>query len=154
MSAAAGVRPPPPDIDWRLAMAIAALIAFGPLLTIVGGTLLEHEAKADTARIEARMEARTADIVADRKARSALRSAVREAPLAVWFDRLAVALPPEARLARMERRADGTIEAEILTPDPDLLRGALRRHPALAGFREAAQRRADGMILVTVRRAG
>jgi hypothetical protein len=45
------------------------------------------------------------------------------------------------------------MEIEITAPDPDLLRAAMRRDPALAAFRETGQRRAGAMIAVTMRRA-
>lgn len=82
-----------------------------------------------------------------------LRDAARDVPVSVWLDKVARALPADARLSRMTKAADGAFEMEITAPDPDLVRGALRRDPAFAGFRETDQRRAGAMILIRYRRA-
>ncbi|WP_447724131.1 hypothetical protein [Sphingomonas koreensis] len=146
-------RPEGARLDWRRAGGLAALIALGPLLTIVGAGLLERRAQAESARLTAQAAPRLKAEARERDARAALRGAVRDAGAAVWIDRLAVAIPGDARVARMAKAADGVIEIEITAPDPDLLRAALRRDPALAGFRETGQRRAGAMIAVTLRRA-
>jgi len=140
-------------LDWWRAGALAALIALGPLLTIVGAGLIERNAQAETARLTAKAAPRVKAEARERDARTALRAAARDAGAAVWMDRLAAAIPAEARVARIGKAADGTLEIEITAPDPDLLRAALRRDPALAGFRETGQRRAGAMIAVTLRRA-
>ncbi|MCP3731956.1 hypothetical protein M9978_16140 [Sphingomonas sp. MG17] len=142
-----------PKIDWRFATALAALIALGPLLTIVGAGLLERSAQAEAGRLRTRAAPQINALAADREARDLLRAAVREAPVAVWLDRAAQALPADARISRMARTADGRFEIDVTAPDPDLLRGAIRRNPAFAGFRETGQRRAGAMILITYRRA-
>lgn len=146
-------RPSPGSVDWRLAAALAALIALGPLATIVGAGMLERNAQAEAARLTAQATPRIKAQAREKAARQALRAAVRDAGVAVWLDRVAAAIPADARVARMAEAADGAIELEITAPDPDLLRGALRRDPALAGFREIGQRRAGAMIAVTLRRA-
>lgn len=140
-------------VNWRLAAGLAALIALGPLVTIVGAGVLERSAAADAARLTAQAAPRSKAQARERAAREALRAAARDAGVAVWLDRVAAAIPADARVARMAKAADGAIELEITAPDPDLLRGALRRDPALAGFRETGQRRAGAMIAVTLRRA-
>lgn len=141
-----------PAIDWRFAMALAALIALGPLLTIVAAGVLERSVRAETAQLARQAASKVDAAAADRAARDLLRSAVREVPVAVWLDRAAVALPGDARLSRMVRRADGGMTFDVTAPDPDLVRAALRRDPRFAGFRETAQRRAGAMILVTYER--
>lgn len=146
-------RPEGVRVDWRLAASLAALIALGPLVTIVGAGLLERNARAETARLGAQAAPRLKAEAQARDARTALRGAVRDAGVAVWLDRLAAAIPADARVARMARAADGAIEIEITASDPDLLRTALRRDPALTGFRETGQRRAGAMIAVTLRRS-
>jgi hypothetical protein len=146
-------RPEGVRVDWRLAASLAALIALGPLVTIVGAGLLERNARAEAARLGAQAAPRLKAEAQARDARTALRGAVRDAGVAVWLDRLAAAIPADARVARMARAADGAIEIEITAPDPDLLRTALRRDPALTGFRETGQRRAGAMIAVTLRRS-
>ena len=82
-----------------------------------------------------------------------LREAVRQPGAAILLNHVAAAIPADARVARMRKAADGAMEIEITAPDPDLLRAALRRTPALASFRETGQRRAGAMIAVTLRRA-
>ncbi len=146
-------RPEGSRVDWRRAGALAALIALGPLLTIVGAGVIERNAQAEAARLTVQAEPRLQAEAREREARAALRGAVRDAGAAVWMDRLAAAIPADARVARMNRAADGAMEIEITAPDPDLLRAALRRDPALAGFRETGQRRAGAMIAVILRRA-
>lgn len=149
-------RAPSPEgakVDWQRAGGLAALIALGPLLTIVGAGVIEWNAQAEVARLTAQLAPRMKAEARERAARAVLRSAVRDAGVAVWMDRLAAAIPADARVARMARTADGAFEIEITAPDPDLLRAALRRDPALAGLRETGQRRAGAMIAVTLRRA-
>lgn len=142
-----------PAIDWRIAAALAALIALGPLLTIVGAQLLSGRASAEAAALRRQAAPQVQQGSADRAARGLLRDAVRDAPLAVWLDRTARVLPADARVVGMTRSAGGRIELEVLAPDPDQMRGALRADPAFAGFRETGQRRAGAMILITYRRA-
>lgn len=144
--------PPRPAIDWRFASALGGLIALGPLLTIVGAGMLERDARAAAARLLARAAPRIQAAAADRAARDMLRAAADEAPMAVWLDRAAAALPMEARLVRMGRAADGRQAFDVLAPDPDPVRNAIRRDPAFAGFREHGQRRAGAMILISYRR--
>ncbi|WP_343521020.1 hypothetical protein [Sphingomonas sp.] len=140
-------------VNWRLAAALTSLIALGPLATIVGSGLLERAARTEAARLTAQAAPRLKVEARGQAARAALRGAVRDAGVAVWLDRVAAAIPADARVARMARAADGAFELEISTPDPDLLRGALRGDPALAGFRETGQRRAGATIAVTLRYA-
>jgi hypothetical protein len=151
--------PPPPErrrampkIDWRFVAALIGLIAMGPLLTIIGARLLEADALAAVARLRGEVAPRAAAAARDGEARRLLREAVHRPPVAVWLDRLASALPADARVGRMTLGADGATEIEIATPDPDQLRAALRRHPVMSGFREVGQRRDDALVLVTWRR--
>lgn len=146
-------RPAGGRVDWRLAAGLAALIALGPLATIVGAGLIERGARAEAARLAARVAPRLKAEARVRAARDVLRDAARDAGVAVWLDRLAAAIPGDARVTRMSKAADGSMEIEVTAPDPDVLRTALRRNPALAGFRETGQRRAGAMIAVTLRRA-
>jgi hypothetical protein len=146
-------RPEGRRVDWRRAGGLAALIALGPLFTIVGAGLLERSAQAEAERLTAQVAPRVQAEARERDARAALRGAARDAGVAVWMDRLATAIPADARVARMSKAADGSVEIEVTAPDPDLLRAALRRDPALAGLRETGQRRAGAMIAVTLRRA-
>lgn len=144
----------PGPVEWRRAAALAGMIALAPLATILGANLLQARAQAETARLTTQAAPRVKAAAQAQAAREALREATREQSVAVWLDRVAAAIPADARVARMAKAADGTLELEVSTPDPDLLRGALRRDPALAGFRETGQRRAGAMIAVTLRTSG
>lgn len=145
-------RPLLPPIEWRVAAALAALVALGPLLTIVGADVLERGVRAEQARLRAQAAPRIAAVAADRDARALLRAAVREAPVTVWLDRAAAVLPGDARVSRMSRDVDGAVKIDVTAPDPDLVRGAMRRDPHFARFRETGQRRAGAMILISYRR--
>lgn len=139
------------SIDWRIAGALGALIALGPLLTIGGAGVLASRAQQNAARIEAGLAARMTAEAQGRSARATFRQAVRGAPAALWMDRIARVLPADARVAAMARSSSGEFEVQISTPDPDQLRSALRRDPAFAALRETGQRRAGAMMLVTMR---
>lgn len=146
-------RSPGGPVDWRLASALAALIALGPLATITGAALIEGSARAEAERLTAQAAPRLKAEAGAQAARAALREAVRHPAAAVLLNHVAAAIPVDARVSRMSKAADGAMEIEITAPDPDLLRAAMRRDPALAAFRETGQRRAGAMIAVTLRRA-
>lgn len=145
-------RPEGAKVDWRRAGGLAALIALGPLLTIVGAAALERRAQADAALLAAQAAPGLKAEARERTARAALREAAHAPGVAILLNQVAAAIPADARVARMLRTADGAMEIEITAPDPDLLRAALRRDPVLADFRETGQRRAGAMIAVTLRR--
>lgn len=146
-------RPEGAKVDWRRAGGLAALIALGPLLTIVGAAVIERGARTEAAHLTAQATPRLQAEARAQAARAALREAARYPGVAILLNQVAAAIPADARVARMGKAADGAMEIEITAPDPDLLRAALRRDPALAGFRETGQRRAGAMIAVTLRRA-
>lgn len=146
-------RLPGAPVDWRLALALAAVIALGPLATITGAAIIERGARAEAERLTAQAAPRLKAETSARAARAVLREAVRQPGAAILLNHVAAAIPADARVARMRKAADGAMEIEITAPDPDLLRAALRRNPALASFRETGQRRAGAMIAVTLRRA-
>lgn len=142
-----------PDI--RLALALAGVLALGPLLTIVGAHALRAGVEADNRALESKLRTDTAPQAARDAAAASLRDAVRQPALAATLDRLARALPDDARLVSAGRDPDGRIQAEISVSDPDLLRGALRRDPLLATMRERGQRRTqDARVVVTLRTRG
>ncbi|MEG3179679.1 hypothetical protein [Sphingomonas sp. LT1P40] len=138
-------------VDWRFAAALAGVIALGPLATIVGAGVLERSVRAEAVRLETAASPRMKVEARERAAREMLRTAARDATVAVWLDRVAAALPSDVRVVGMAKLADGGMALEVSTPDPDLLRGRLRRNPALAGLRETGQRRSGAMIVVTLR---
>ena len=143
----------PEPADWRLASALALLIAAGPLLTLAGAYLLAGQATAETRRIERQEGARIAATKAAAADRASFATLLRRATVGSTLDAFARALPAEAALVRLERNGEGLIEADVTTPDPDRLRAALRREPVLAGLRAVGQRRADLAILVSLREA-
>lgn len=140
--------------DWRVAAALGALIAAGPLLTILGANTLAASAQRAAARTEAALAPRLAAAGAREEARRVLAAAVRQPTLGATLDALARALPADASLVRAERTAQGALELDIATPDPDALRAAIRRAPDFARLRDASQRRADAAMIVSMREAG
>ena len=66
-------------------------------------------------------------------------------------ERLARALPPDARLRQLAVEADGTIGMQIDSDDPDALRAALRGEPLLGSLRMTGQEPADNGVRVTLR---
>lgn len=134
--------------DGRLAALIAGLIAAGPLLTIGGATLLAGRQRAASARLEAEAAPRIEVARAAAEARGQMDAVLRRRTLAATIEVLARALPADASLVRAGRNAQGALELEIATPDPDRLRSALRRAPAFARLRNTGQRQADTKMIV------
>jgi hypothetical protein len=142
---------PSPAREWRVAAGVAVLLALGPAATMIGANLLTEAARAESRRLQARAAPRVA---AEREAeseRARLAAALRRPGVGAVIEAAARALPPEAALVRAERDADGLIELEVSTPDPDKLRAALRREPLLAGLRDSGQRQADAAMVVSFR---
>ncbi len=140
-----------PAADIRFAAALAGAIALGPLLTIAAAGAVRESVERERAELKAKVEARFADERARSAAAALLRSAVRGAPLAVTLDRIARALPADARLVSGARDAGNGLRIEVATSDPDRLRGMLRRDPLFAAMREIGQRRtADARVVVTL----
>ena len=132
-----------------LAALVAVLIAAGPLLTIGGATLLTERQRAASTRLEAEASPRIEAARAAAEARGQMDAVLRRRTLAATIEALARALPADATLVRAGRNAQGVLELEIATPDPDRLRSALRRAPAFARLRNTGQRQADtGMIVL------
>lgn len=151
-SAVRPVRLSIPAIDLRFAMALAALIALGPLLTIAGAGWMRAGVVQDTEALRAQGRARLDAEGARQRAALLFRDAVRRPTLSVTLDRIARVLPDDARLASAAREADGALRVEIAASDPDPLRAALRRDPLFAAMRESGQRRTeDGRVVVTMR---
>jgi len=140
-----------PSGGWPVAASFGALLAAGPLLTLVGATLLaDHERRA-TARLQNELAPRLQAAAAARAARTELANAAgRQAPGEV-LEILAGVLPAEAALTRAERTRDGGLEIDIAGGDPDALRAAIRRAPQFAGMRNTSQRRTDAVMIVSMR---
>ncbi|WP_093297732.1 hypothetical protein [Sphingomonas sp. NFR04] len=130
---------------------LAGLIVAGPLATLAGATLLANAAERETTRLDATLAPRR--ITEQRRAavHGMLSAAMlRPGPTAL-LDRVAAALPADAALVRAERSADGALVLEVSVSDPDALRSALRRVPALAGLRDVRQHEGEGRTLVLLR---
>ncbi|MCR5872383.1 MULTISPECIES: hypothetical protein [unclassified Sphingomonas] len=152
---AAWVRSPWTAVDLRLAAALVGMLALGPLLTIMGATLLRAGVEAENRALEAQLRVRSAPEAARDGAARALRDAVRSPTLTATLERLARAMPDDARLVSAARGADGLLQVEVSASDPDQLRDALRRDAALAAMRETGQRRTqDARVVVTLRARG
>jgi hypothetical protein len=131
--------------------ALAALVAAGPVLTTMGATILADGAERETRQVDATLGPRRIAEQRRAEARTALSTAILRPGPAALLDGLAAALPSDAALVRAERGADGTLALEVAVSDPDALRGALRRVPALAGLRDVRQQEGEGRTLVLLR---
>jgi hypothetical protein len=140
-----------PTGSWHIAAAFGALLAAGPLLTLIGADLLAAHERQGTAHLQEQLAPRVQAEAAAREARAALANAAgRPAPGTV-LETLAGVLPPEAKLTRIERTADGGLEFDVSGGDPDGLRAAVRRAPEFAGMRNTSQRRDDAGMVVSMR---
>jgi len=148
-AALAGLRLPAGG--WSAAAAFGALLAAGPLLTLAGANMLAQHEKRATLRLQAQIAPRLQAEAAAREARTALANAAGRAAPGVVLETLAGTLPPEAKLTRIERTADGGLELDVTGGDPDGLRAAIRRAPEFAGMRNTSQRRTDSAMIVSMR---
>lgn len=137
--------------DWRIGAAVATLLAAGPLVTIGGAAVLRAGALAEASQFREAMASRGQAAQANAAARAALAPLLARPALGTTIEALARALPPDARLVRVERTAQGALEIDVATPDPDPLRAALRRVPVLSGLRDVRQQRTDGAMIVSFR---
>lgn len=135
----------------RIVVALAVLVAAGPLATIAGAMWLRAGLVQDTARMEAQLAPHRLEEQRRARVREVLGVAMARPGPAALLDELAAALSPEDTLARAERTAEGNLELEVATSDPDALRSALRRQPALAQLRDVRQREGEGRTLVLLR---
>ncbi|WP_044332121.1 hypothetical protein [Sphingomonas hengshuiensis] len=140
--------------DWRLGVAVAALLALGPALTIGGAAWLRADALAEATRLRASAAPHAAEVQARAEARAALAPVLDRPTLGTTIEVLARGMPADAQLVRVERTAQGALEIDASAPDPDRLRAALRREPALAGLRDVSQRRGDGAMIASFRSVG
>lgn len=143
-----------PRPSWRSAALLALLIAAGPLITWLAATLLASRNEGAAAQLAARVAPVQAAQATRDDARRLLAVTLARPGPAQLLDQLAAVLPPDAHLARAERLANGALEIEVATSDPDALRAALRRSPALAGLRDVRQQEGEGRTLVLLRRGG
>lgn len=151
-SLAAALRTAHPDRE--LAAAVAVLIALAPLLTIAGAQLLARHEHTEAERLRADLAPRMADERSAEAARTEIAKAVQRPALGATLEAFARGLPADAGLVRIERKADGVLEADVTAADPDQLRAAIRRDPALARLRDTSQRQSDTAMIVTLRQDG
>lgn len=143
-------RRPEPAREWRLAAALAALIAAGPVATIAGAHLLAHDVRADATQLERAAAPQMAERRATREDRAQLAGLAGRPTLGSTLEAFARVLPADAALVRLERGPGGLLEADVSTPDPDALRAALRRDPALAALRDLRQQQGDAVMIVSL----
>jgi hypothetical protein len=135
---------------WEVAAAVAVFIALGPLVTIAGARLLTRHENTQIAQLQSDLAPRLAAEQAARTARNEIGAAIRRPAVGATLEALSRALPADASLARAERTAQGALEFDVTTTDPDRLRAAIRRVPELAGLRDSGQRQGDGAMLVSL----
>ena len=135
----------------ELAAAVAVLIALGPLMTIAGAKLLARHERSESTRLQGELAPRLAAEQAARTARAEIAATVQRPAMGTTLEALARALPADASLSRVERTAQGALEVDVTTADPDKLRAAIRRAPELSGLRDSGQRQGDGTMLVSLR---
>jgi hypothetical protein len=134
---------------WRAALVL--LIAAGPALTWAGATILDHRARAEIAALSPAAEPVLVAARADAATRAVWAPLLGGQTLGTTLDRFAATLPADDRLASIASDGDGTIDATVLTADPDALRDALRREPVLSQLRETGQQRGDAVMRVALR---
>lgn len=132
------------------AAAVAVLIALGPLLTIAGAKLIISHERAAIVRLQNELAPRLAAERVAQTARSEIGATVARPTMGTTLDTLARALPADATLSRAERTAQGALDVDVTTVDPDRLRAAIRRAPELTGLRDSGQRQGDGNMLVSL----
>ena len=147
---AAAIRAPG-NPNRELAAAIAVLIALGPLATIAGAEWLAAHERRETVQLRNQLEPRLAAQRGASDARAEMAGTVQRPALGTTLEALARGLPADATLARVERTAKGALELDVIAADPDKLRAALRRDPALARFRDTSQRQIDATMVVSLR---
>jgi hypothetical protein len=134
---------------WRFGVALAVLLAAGPVATLVGARIAENRALAAGAALTRTAAPRLEEARAHMAARDTLAPLLSRPTLGATLEGLARALPPENSLVRAERGEDGRLSIDVASPDPDPLRAALRREPVTQGLRDAGQRGGDGAMVVT-----
>lgn len=144
--------------DLLTALVATLLLVSIPISTALGALLLAavNERRADLidkknrGRITAALEA--AEIA---RARPEIARLIGRMTMSEVVERLARALPADARLHALSRERDGGLVMEVDVIDPDGLRPALASDPLFAGLREIGQQSAAGNGLrVTLRTEG
>ncbi|NJB97686.1 hypothetical protein CA233_00475 [Sphingomonas sp. ABOLD] len=142
--------PQVPGRRWAMPV-LAGLIAAGPFATLLGATVLAGAVERETRRMEALRAPRRIAEARREAAHVALSGAMMRPGPAALLDGVAAALPADAALVRAERSVDGALALEVSVSDPDALRSAVRRVPALAGLRDVRQQEGEGRTMVLLR---
>lgn len=140
--------------DWIVAGVLALLIAAGPLLTIVAGSLAASGVRAEVARLQEQAAPRAAAARTAEQDRAVLVALLKRPGLGATIEALARAMPADAVLIRAERNRQGLLEIDIAAPDPDRLRAAIRAEPALARLRNVGQQQNEATMTVSFREVG
>lgn len=136
---------------WKVAAALAGLIATGPLATWVGATLLTRRAEHAAATLQMAVAPRLAAERSHAAAHATLGGAVTRPGVGATLEALARTLPAGATLTEAGRDARGRLALEVSASDPDALRTALRRSGTFATLRDVAERQGDGAMTITLR---
>jgi len=115
-------------------LAVAAPLVAAPLAATLGVTLLAGSTEREAASLARRLAARPALVT-----RAPVAAALGRETVSATMARLDTALPEGATLHALGRDADGVLEMEIDTADPEALRAALARDPALARLATAGE---------------
>lgn len=135
----------------RTGLVVALLLVGAPVFTWAGAALMARSAWNDAGRLDEQ----AAPVLRARRdadaARRILSDAWQRPGVGSVVERLAVALPPDTSILRLERDRRGELALEVATPDPDPVAAALRRDPALTNLRTVEQTRGDGAMRVVLR---
>ncbi|PTQ09870.1 hypothetical protein CLG96_11930 [Sphingomonas oleivorans] len=132
----------------------SALLATIPIATFLGAHMLAAANDAARLEVERRAAVKIAAVAAARegaRARAMLAPLMARPTVAETIERLAQALPADARINALSRDGKGAIGAEIDCADPDALRLALQGDPLLGTFRMIGQTDADDGVRVTLK---
>lgn len=139
--------------EWWVAGAVGALIAAGPIFTLLGANVTAGSIGKQVRQLHEQAAPRDAAAQAAARERAELVALLRRPGLGASIEALARALPADASLVRVGRNAAGLLEADVNAPDPDRLRAALRREPALARLRDTGQQQGEVTMTISLREA-
>ncbi|MGK6318206.1 hypothetical protein [Sphingomonas sp. DT-204] len=135
--------------DRRAGVALAVLLAAGPLATLLGARLMEDRVRSEAAALRPAAAPRLAAEQRRSAGQAELAPLLIRPGVGATLEGIARALPAEAMLVRVQRGDDGRLALDAAAPDPDKLRSALRRDPVTGRLRDTGQQRGDAAIVVT-----
>jgi hypothetical protein len=139
---------------WQVPLAVASLLAAGPLLTMLGAALLATAADRDAARLREQVRPQAEAQARRVAARELLSEVIARPTLGATLESVARVIPADVTLVRAAHDATGGLTLDFAAPDPDRLRQALRRAPELRAVRNIGQRQGDGAMIVSFRVEG